>query len=382
MVSDVHLPGVPPPSRGRVRRSVRAQEKRRKTRKRRSRVAVLLALALLVGAGALVWWGVKPILATINEPDDFPGPGTGSVTVTIPEGASGRRIGTILVDAGVVKSTKAFVDAVSSDSRAAAIRPGTYELRREMSSTGAIAVLADPANRIVERFTVAEGKRVSEIVDIIAKAGIPKKDLQAAVADPAALGVPGWAKGKKAGVKQPLEGFLFPATYELQPSDTAVTVLSAMVRRTLDELDAAGVPENKRWAVLTEASVVEAEGGSAEDFPKVARVIDNRLKAKMPLQMDSTVSYAVNRYGITTTAQERASTSRYNTYRYPGLPAGPINSPGAAAIEAVMNPAQGTWLFFVTVDPDTGLTRFSTTAEQHAAAVREFQAWLRENPQN
>lgn len=380
MVSGVQLPGVPSPSGGPVRRSFRAQEKRRKQRKRRSRVAVLVALSLLVGAGALVWWGVKPIVESLREPADFPGPGTGSVTITIPEGASGRRIGQILADAGVVKSTKAFVDAASTDSRAAGIRPGTYELRLAMSSTGAIEVLADPDNRITDTFTVAEGKRLSEIVDIIAKAGIPKKDLQAALKNPDELGLPSWAKRK--GVKQPLEGFLFPATYEVQPTDTATSVLSAMVARTIAELDAAGVPEKRRYAVLTEASIIQVEGGSAEDFPKVARVIENRLKIKKPLQMDSTVSYAVGRFGITTTSQERASTSRYNTYKYSGLPAGPISNPGADAIRAAEDPADGPWIFFVTVNPDTGLTRFSETEEEHQAAVLEFQKWLRENPQN
>jgi len=381
VVSDVQLPGAPPPS-ARVRRSVRAQEKRRKRRRQRSRVAVLVGLALVVGAGALVWWGAKPIIASITAPDDFPGPGSGSVMITVPEGATGRQIGRVLADQGVVKSAKAFVEAANADRRAAGIRPGTYEMRLEMSSPGAIALLAEPANRISKTFTVAEGKRVSEIVDIIAKAGIPKADLEAAVADPALIGLPDYAKGAKDGVRNPVEGFLFPSTYEIEPGDTAVTVLTRMVAQTQEELSAAGVPEGKEWDVLRTASILQAEGGKESDFPKVARVVENRLKIGMKLQMDSTVSYAVQRFGVTTTAKERASTSKYNTYYWKGLPAGPISNPGAAAIEAALSPANGTWIFFVTVNPDTGETKFGTTEAQKQAMNREFQQWLRDNPQD
>jgi UPF0755 protein len=381
VVSDVQLPGAPPQE-GRVRRANRAQERRRKRRRHRSRVAVLVGLALLIAAGGLVWWGIKPIIAGLTEPDDYPGPGTGSVLITVPDGASGRAIGRILADHGVVKTAKAFTNAASLDKRAAGIRPGTYELRLKMSSTGAIGLLADPKNRITKTFTVAEGKRVSEIVDIIAKAGIPKADLVAALADPQSIGLPAYAKGTAAGVKVPAEGFLFPATYEVQPGDTAVSVLTQMVDQTRKELTAAGVPAGKEWAVLTEASILQAEGGKGSDFPKVARVLENRLKIGMMLQLDSTTAYAVQRFGVTTTAKERASTSKYNTYHWKGLPVGPISNPGAAAIEAALKPSTGTWLYFVTVNPETGETKFATTEAEKLALNREFQAWLAKHPQS
>jgi UPF0755 protein len=360
---------------------MRAQEKRRNRRRRRSRVAILVGLVVLVLAGALVWWGAKPIIESITAPDDFPGPGTGSVMITVPEGATGRQIGRILAAKGVVKSAKAFVDAANADRRAAGIRPGTYEMRREMSSPGAIVLLAEPANRITKTFTVAEGKRVGEIIDIIAKAGIPKADLEAAVADPSLIGLPDYAKGKKDGVTNPVEGFLFPSTYEVEPGDTAVTLLSRMVEQTQQELSAAGVPAGKEWDVLRKASILQAEGGKEADFPKVARVVENRLKAGLKLQMDSTVSYAVQRFGVTTTAKERASTSKYNTYYWKGLPVGPIANPGAAAIEAALAPAKGTWIYFVTVNPQTGETKFGTTEAEKLAMNREFQQWLRDHPQ-
>lgn len=378
MVSDLQMPGgAPPPAR--VRRSVRAQEKRRKKRKRRSFVAVLVSLAILAAGGSAVWFGAKPIVESFLAPDDFPGPGTGSVTIKIPEGSSGRKIGQILADAGVVKSSKSFVDAANKDLKAQSIQAGTYEMRLKMSSAGAIAWLADPKNLQFTKFTVPEGKRVSEIVDIIAKAGIPKDDLVAALKDPDALGVPEWATGHK-GVKFPLEGLLFPATYKVEPGDTAVTVLSEMVEGTVDAMAQAGVPAGQEWKVLTEASIIQAEGGNAEDFPKIARVFDNRVAKGMKFQLDSTVSYATQRFGITTTSKERDTASPYNTYYIKGWPVGPISNPGAEAIDAAMNPATGTWLYFVTVNPKTGETKFATTDAEAQANVREFQKWLRENP--
>jgi UPF0755 protein len=379
VVSDVELPGLQPPT-GRARRSQRAQEKRRKKRKRRSFVAVLVSLSILVLAGGAVWFGAKPIIASLTAPSDFPGPGTGSVMVKIEAGASGRAIGQLLAEKKVVKSAKAFVDAANKDPRAQKIRPGTYELRLQMTSSGAIALLSDPKNRQVKTFTVAEGKRVAEIVDIIAKTGIAKKDLQAALKDPAALGIPEWATSKK-GLKFPAEGFLFPKTYEVEPGDTAVSVLSAMVTETLDELTAAGVPSGQEWKVLTEASILQAEGGKSSDYPKMARALDNRTKKGWKFQLDSTTSYAVQRFGVTTTQKERDTPSPYNTYYVKGLPLGPICNPGADAIAAALAPAKGTWLYWVTVNPETGETKFATTDAEAQRNKAEFQKWLRDHPQ-
>jgi UPF0755 protein len=113
---------------------------------------------------------------------------------------------------------------------------------------------------------------------------------------------------------------------------------------------------------------------------KVARVLDNRIAIGMNLQLDTTVNYANGKSGLTTTAQDRANPSPYNTYLHPGLPPGPIGNPGEDAIKAVQNPTPGDWLFFVVVDPDTGDTRFATTAEEHAQNVALFQQWLRAHP--
>jgi UPF0755 protein len=157
-------------------------------------------------------------------------------------------------------------------------------------------------------------------------------------------------------------------------------VLSGMIARTTQLLDQLGVPEDQRLTVLTHASLVQAEAATPEDMAMVARVIQNRLAIGMPLQFDTTVNYATGKSGITTTPEDRANPSPYNTYAHAGLPPGPIDNPGEDALRAVLSPAAGDWIYFVVVNPDTGETRFAVTAEEHAANVALFQQWLRENP--
>ena len=127
---------------------------------------------------------------------------------------------------------------------------------------------------------------------------------------------------------------------------------------------------------------MQAEAASPEDMAMVAQVLDNRLAIGMKLQLDTTVNYASGKTGITTTAEDRANPSPYNTYYSAGLPPGAISNPGEDALRAVLTPTPGEWLYFVVVNPDTGETRFAATYEEHQANVALFQQWLRDNPGN
>ena len=130
-----------------------------------------------------------------------------------------------------------------------------------------------------------------------------------------------------------------------------------MWRRPTSNLPAAAKHVHLTEAqVVVMASLVQAEGGRLSDYPKIARVIYNRLANGTPLQLDSTVLYGLNKFGILATDKDLTSPSPYNTYRHKGLPPGPIDNPGAAAIQAVLHPAAGPWLYFVTVNPKTGET--------------------------
>jgi UPF0755 protein len=147
-------------------------------------------------------------------------------------------------------------------------------------------------------------------------------------------------------------------------------------------LDDLQIPADQRLSMVTEASIVQAEAGSVEDMGKVARVLDNRLADGMPLQLDTTVNYANGKSGITTTTEDRANDSPYNTYVHTGLPPGAISNPGEEALRAVLNPTPGDWRFFVVVNPDTGETRFAVTGAEHNQNVLLFQQWLQDHPGN
>lgn len=337
-------------------------------------IALLVTLAVVVGAAGFALVNLVPagrqIVAKLTESNDYTGTGHGHATVVVHPGDTGTQIAQTLVDRGVIKSTKAFSDAAAQNPDAAAIQPGTYRLRKKMSATSAISMLLDPANRQVRRVTIPEGLRAEEVFATLAKGTEHSvKDYEKAAQKARAIGLPPRAKGK-------VEGFLFPATYDFQPGQSATDQLSTLVNKALAVLNEEGVAASDRMRVLTIASLVEAEARRPQDRPKVARVILNRLKEGMPLQMDSTVHYVAGARGKAgTTDKQRRAKSPYNTYRHPGLPPGPIDSPGKKSIDAAVHPASGKWLYFVTVNPSTGKTKFAATLSQHNQNVKEFQAW-------
>jgi peptidoglycan lytic transglycosylase G len=363
-------PGQPPQRR---RNAARQQRKRKKQKRRRSLLAIVVTFVVVVGGIGGAYLGLAPLVRQLTEPNDYTGTGTGTATVKIPDGASGRDIARVLTEAGVTKTPVAFIDAAKKDTRSGRIQPGTYELHRQMSGVSALALLLDPKSRSRITLTVPEGRRAIEIYsELQQKLGFSRAELtKAAKADD--LGLPRAAHGR-------VEGYLFPATYDFQPDVTPEEALQAMVERGKATFDELGIPDTQLHDVVVKASIVQAEAGRKEYMGKVARVLDNRLDQGMKLQLDSTVSYATGKFEITTTPKDRASTSPYNTYRYAGLPPGPISNPGEDALRAALEPADGQWLFFVTVNPKTGETKFADTAAQHSRYVDEFRAWLRANP--
>lgn len=360
-----------------TRSSRRADERAaRRSRGRRIRgvVVLVVALAVVAGAGYVAVDRLRPLLSVSSASDDYPGPGTGEVTVTVKDGDTASAIGATLEAAGVVKTARAFGKAAAADPKGASIQPGSYVMRSQMTSADALAILVDPANRTgVPGVTIREGLWKSETFAALSKGtGTPVADYVAAAKDTASLGLPSSAKGN-------LEGYLFPATYEFPDGASAADQLRTMVAKSVEELTRLGVAPADMEKTVVIASIVQAEGQRAADLPKIARVIDNRLAKPMRLQLDSTVSYGVQKRAITTTDAERAAANGYNTYVRDGLPVGPISNPGAAAIQAATTPATGPWLYFVAVNPDTGETKFATTDAEHQKNVAEFQKWCSEN---
>ena len=304
----------------------------------------------------------------------YSGPGTGTATVVIAPGDSLRAMGEALVAAGVVSSASGFVEAASANPDAARIGPGTYTLRQQMGATEAVALLLDPASRVAARVVLPEGLRLKQSLRAASEgSGIPLEDFRAAIASPEDLGLPAWAKGEP-------EGFLFPATYEVPEGASAADVLRQFTDRFAKasaDLDLAGRAARigrTPYEVLIIASLVEAEV-KPEDFRKVAAVIENRLAAGMPLQLDASVAYGLGVTDLQLSSEQLATDTPYNTYARRGLPPTPINSPGEAAIEAALAPARGDWLYYVTVDPSTGETRFAKSYDRFL----ELKAELKRN---
>jgi len=172
------------------------------------------------------------------------------------------------------------------------------------------------------------------------------------------------------------EGWTMPGTFDLSSSPTVADAADQLVNARVTELTNLGVARSDWQTVLTKASLVEREAKLGVDQPKIARVIENRLAQDMRLEFDSTIKYIAPSDGLFTTDADRATDSPYNTYLYQGLPPGAIASPSDESIAAVLNPAEGDWLFFVTVNLETGETAYASTFVDHQQNVMLLQAWL------
>jgi UPF0755 protein len=359
-----------------ARRRSEEREKDRRARRRRGVLAVVIALALLVGAGWAVVGVVRSMLGGAGGGDaqiaDHPGPGHGAVQVVVEPGDTGIAIGETLESAGVVATAKAFATAYTANPDAAAVQPGTYELLLEMKASDAVTALLDTARRISYKVTVPEGLTANQTFErISAVTLIPVPDLQAA-ATSGGIGLPAEAGGN-------VEGWLFPATYSFEPGSTATTILTEMVTKTASVMDGLGVPADRRQAVLITASIAEKEVAFAEEYPKVARVIQNRLEREIPLGMDSINAYGLGKSGTELTAADFEVDNPYNSRLHLGLPPTPISNPGEAAIAGALSPAEGDWVYFVTVDLDTGETIFTSSYDEFLAAKERYQQWVAEN---
>ncbi|MFJ3787428.1 endolytic transglycosylase MltG [Kitasatospora sp. NPDC090091] len=343
-------------------------------RRRNSLACGLTALALIAVFGGIGLAGYSWLDGQRKPPAaaDYAGPGNGEVQVSVPEGAGLTQIASALVRNGVVASSLAFTRAAKGSAAAAGrIQPGTYTLKQRMSAAAALAILVDPAN--ANGLTIPEGWRGSQIFAAIdKKLNLPEGTAQRTAQEQAAeLGLPELAKGSP-------EGYLFPATYSVTDGTTAVDLLKQMVERAGKEFardDADVVAQNlgqNLYGLVTIASMVQGEADNTEDMAKVARVIYNRLAKNMPLQLDSTINYALGRSTLNTTVTDTRLDSPYNTYLHAGLPPTPISNPGRQAIMAAVDPAQGDWLYFVTVKP--GDTRFTDSFEVQQRNVAEFNA--------
>jgi UPF0755 protein len=315
------------------------------------------ALSALV----LVAFLIFSITFISRAPTDYPkDSATSPVEISVDTGESGSSIAQSLQSRGVILSAKSFIKLALSDPRSLSISPGGHLIDRHIPSSVALQQLLDPArNRGLIR--VIEGSTVSDISSTLKASGIvgtdPKISLPIGFSSAAGL--------------HSLEGFLFPSTYSFARGIDRAQALNAMIRNFTEQIKGTrllqGYSHFTPYQVLTVASLIQIEADEV-DYAKAARVIYNRLAINMPLQLNSTVQYALNLRGrIALSRRQSQFPSPYNTYLHTGLTPTPISNPGLPAIKAALEPASGDWLYFITVKPHD--TRFTKSFDQ-------FQSWV------
>ena len=328
-------------------------------------VVLLVAVGLIAGVG-IAW----TLYTRTREP--FKGYDAAEQFVTIEPGSGTRTIGRQLVDAGVVRNDVTFRAALWRTGRARALQAGEFRFDRPMTPVEVIEKIArgDVYNR---RITFPEGLTIREMARIYEQQGFGKA---AAFID---------AARDPSGVRDidpaapDLEGYLFPETYAMPRDTSSAKLVSVMLARfrqlfTSDMQEKARALELTPRQVVTLASLVEKETAQPQERPIVAAVYLNRLRVGMGMQADPTVIYALQRagrYDGNLRREDLAFDSPYNTYRYAGLPPGPIASPGLASLQAAVEPAKVDYLYFVS--RNDGSHVFARTLAEHNKNVRQYQ---------
>ncbi|MCF2587991.1 endolytic transglycosylase MltG [Brevibacterium sp. UCMA 11752] len=370
------FPGEFSEDEGLTRSDLRAKKRRRMLRRRRT-TAIVVVCVLVFGIGG--FFGVRAAGGVFDDlfgpKGDYEGAGTSEVTIEIPPGASARSVANQLVEAGVIMNSEPFLDEV--ERRDITIQAGPIILREKMSSKSAVEAIVNPIKP--PKITIAEGRKIDQIKSTMVESGMKAEAVDKAIDDKT-------PKDYGLDVDAPsLEGYLYPATYELNQDRTAEDIVSEMVKKTKLEIENADIDLDEANRIMTLASLVEIESPGDEAVrKKVAQVFLNRIsedsKTGELLQSDATVAYIHGaRSDLTTTKEERESDSPYNTYKKKGLPPGPINSPSAGAVDAALNPTEGDWQFFVATNPDTGETKFAKTYDEHQKNVEIYRKWLKEH---
>ena len=353
---------------------------------------LIVVVVAAVFIGSRMWHSFGP-------QNDYAGDGKKDLVIQVHAGDSTTAIGETLHNHDVVRTVKAFVEAAEGNDAISAIQPGYYRVRTEIPASSAVKRLADPESR-AGKVVIPEGQQLDDTTDVKTNATTPGiftmiskatcVDLDGdkhcvAVADLktaaektplASLSVPTWAVEPGTGMgddHRRLEGLIAPGTFNVNPSGSPQTILESLISASTGQyvksglLDTATVMNMSPYNVLVVASLVQREA-KPQDFPKVARVIYNRLAEHRTLEFDSTVNYPLDRREVATTDADRAQATPWNTYVAEGLPATPICSPGTDALKAAEHPADGDWLYFVTIDAQ-GTTLFTRDYQQHLANI-------------
>jgi UPF0755 protein len=378
------------------RKALRRAQQSRKRRRLVGGAAIGLLVVVVVAA---VFVGSKLWHTAFRSDDDYTGSGKRDVVVQVEAGDSTTAVGETLQHQGVIATVRAFLNAAHGNSAISSIQPGYYRMRTEVPAASAVASLTDPHNR-VGKLVIPEGRQLDDTTDmktnvvtpgiltLISRAScvdldgnhrcVALADLRAAAekSTPAALSVPAWAiqpVTELGADHRRIEGLIAPGSFDVDPAASAEGILANLISAGAVQYVQSGLVDTARamslspYDILVVASLVQQEA-NAQDFPKVAQVIYNRLHVHQALEFDSTVNYPLDRREVATGDAARADRTPWNTYVAQGLPATAICSPGIDALRAAEHPEPGDWLYFVTID-NQGTTLFTKDYKQHLANI-------------
>ncbi|GAB2906933.1 endolytic transglycosylase MltG [Neomicrococcus lactis] len=350
---------------------------RQQRRKRRNKI-----MSITFGIFAVALVGVIFLIQSLvagTQPADYAGPGTGDMTFEVKEGWGPIQISRQLQQEDIVASDKAFLNALEENtSGSSEIHPGTYDLKKQMKASDVVGVLTAVGPKL-SYIALNENSRKNEVFQKISEAtGVPVEDISAFDTKGTEFGLPATVKT--------LEGYLHPGEYRF-PVDTPIKdMLQQMITATTDELKRIGITDPaQQYRVLTIASILQGEA-TAKDYPIVAGAIENRLNPNNQetyglLQLDSTVTYGLGTRSLQfTEEQKKDASNEYNTYVHKGLPPTPIGSPGNSAIDAAAKPQSNEFYYWVTVNIETGETKFAKTYAEHQGYQQQFRDYCAANP--
>lgn len=359
------------------------RERRRKLSKRRNLrvifivVFVVMALVVVFTVRSVVSRrGASPDSqqSTAEALDYYDSQEGEEVQFTVNSGEDASTIAQHLVQQDIVKTTEGFLHAVNAQNAGSKLQPGVFTLRKHMSSTSVVGVLIDTsaAQGILQ---VKSGETVSDVINAAAAAsGIDVSQFQSIISAGGNSILPDEAGGS-------YEGWFEPGSYNVSDSSTtAQSVITQLVQARIAKLDELGIPEGQREEKINVASIIENEVNKDEYRGKVARVIYNRLEQDMPLGMDSVVAYGNGvESSQLTDAMLNDPSNPYNDRVNKGLPPTPISNPGDASLSAAMSPEEGDWLYFCTVNLQTGETKFTASEDEFYQFRDEYKQWLAAN---
>ncbi len=331
------------------------------------RELLLFGLMCLAIMGLSHSYVLLHIPASNNAPDKL---------IEIKRGLGIKQVSGLLQKQGIIKYPLLFTAWARLTGVDQRIKAGEYTLSASLSPTGILAIL-ESGKTTLHKVTIPEGYTIKQIADILAGAGlVGKAEFIAAAHDPGLI--------KRWNIpNDSLEGYLFPDTYYFPKGIDAFNVATSMLEQFKHNISPQWTARAKALGfslhqIITLASLIEKEAGVAAERPIVSAVYHNRLKSNIRLQCDPTVIYAIPNFDGNLTRKHLKLDSPYNTYRYRGLPPGPIANPGRASIEAALYPADVDYQYFVS--RNDGTHQFSTTLRQHNNAVIKYQKRRRPPP--